>query len=136
MSSVQQLAEGLVERCQTVAGLTCYPLIHPSPKVPALCVGGPIRWTYDESMDGLWRPVFELVLYVNSANIVTAQESILAYVAPSGAKSVPAAIYGDPTLGNVAHDTRVLGGSGPPLEVESASGKTVRCALEVEVTAQ
>ena len=46
-----------------------------------------------------------------------------------------AAIYGDPTLGGLTAETRVLGGSRPPGEVETAGGRLLGCALEVEVLA-
>jgi hypothetical protein len=135
VSSVQQLAQGLANRCETIAGLACYPLMHPKPEPPAVCVAGPVRWAYDETFDGTWRPVFEVWVFVNPASLVNAQQALFAYLAPSGSKSIPAAIYGDPTLGRVANDTRVLGGSRPPAVVETAGGSLLGCALEVEVTA-
>jgi hypothetical protein len=136
VSSVQELAGGLARRCETVSGLRCYPFMHPKPEPPALCVNGPVRWTYDEAFEGLWRPVFELWVFVNPANLVTAQNpALFSYLAPTGARSIPAAIYGDPTLGGTANDTRVLGGSRPPAVVESAGGQLLACALEVEVLA-
>jgi hypothetical protein len=135
VSSVQQLAQGLAHRCETISGLACYPLMHPKPEPPAVCVGGPVRWEYDSTFDGTWRPVFEVWVFVNPASLVNAQQALFAYLAPSGSKSIPAAIYRDPTLGNVANDTRVLGGSRPPAVVETAGGSLLGCALEVEVTA-
>jgi hypothetical protein len=100
-----------------------------------VCVGGPVRWEYDSTFDGTWRPVFEVWVFVNPASLVNSQQALFAYLAPSGSKSIPAAIYGDPTLGSVANDTRVLGGSRPPAVVETAGGSLLGCALEVEVTA-
>jgi hypothetical protein len=136
VSSVQQLAEGLARRAGTIAGLRCYPLMHPKPEPPCVCVGGPIRWTYDETFDGTWRPVFEVWVLVNPANLPLAQNALFAYLAPTGQSSIPAAIYGDPTLGGAASDTRVLGGSRPPSVADYAGGSLLGCALEVEVTAQ
>lgn len=135
MSSLHDLREGLRRRGATVSGLRCYAEMHPKPEPPALCVNGPIRWTYDETFDGLWRPVFEVWLFVNPADLYRAQEAIDTYVAPTGAKSIPAAIYGDPSLGGVAHSTRLLGGTRPPAVVETAGGQLLGCALEVEVEA-
>jgi len=135
MSSVQQLAQGLANRCDTIAGLTCYPLMHPKPEPPAVCIGGPIRWTYDETFDATWRPVFEVWVFVNPASLVNAQQALFAYLAPTGAKSIPAAIYGDSSLGGVADSTKVLGGSRPPSVLETAGGSLLGCAVEVEVTA-
>lgn len=135
MASVGELAEGLARRCETIPGLRCYPVMHPKPEPPAVCVGGPIRWTYDETTDGTWRPVFEVWVFVNPADLYRAQQSLFTYLAPTGQKSIPAAIYGDPTLGLDGVETRVLGGTRPPTEAETAGGRLLGCALEVEVTA-
>jgi hypothetical protein len=86
-------------------------------------------------MEGYWRPVFECWVFVNPADLFRAQETLHAYIAPSGQKSLPAAIYGDPTLGGLTAETRVLGGARPPGEVETGSGRLLGCALEVEVLA-
>ena len=74
-ASVADLARGLRNRCETIAGLKCYDIMHPTPAAPAVCVNGPVRWTYDETMDGVWRPVFELWIYVNPANLPDAQRA-------------------------------------------------------------
>ena len=134
-ASVRDLALGLKERCQTIPGLRCYEVVPPKPEPPALCVSGPVRWTYDDTFDAVWRPVFELLVYVNPANLPLAQEALFAYVAPTGRQSIPAAIYGDPSLGGVANDTRVLGGSRAAQVVETAGGSLLSLALEVEVFA-
>lgn len=134
-ASVADLTRGLMERCRTIPGLRCYDVQSPKPEPPACCVLGPVRWTYDDTMDGTWRPVFELTLYVNDANLVEAQRQLFAYVAPSGPKSIPAALYGDTSLGGVANDTKVVGGSRPAAVVETAGGSLLSLALEVEVWA-
>jgi hypothetical protein len=135
VSSVLDLAEGLARRGRTISGLHCYNVMHPNPDPPALCVQGPVRWAYDETFDGTWRPVFQCWVLVNPANLTHAQQSLFTYLAPTGTASLPAAIYGDPTLGGVANDTKVLGGVGPPAQVNSDSGPLLGAALEVEVTA-
>lgn len=134
-ASVLELAQGLMRRCQTIPNLKCYDIQSPKPEPPACCVLGPVRWTYHQTLDGVWLPVFELALYVNDANLVEAQRQLFAYVAPSGPKSIPAALYGDPSLGGVANDTRVVGGSRPAQVVETAGGSLLSVALEVEVWA-
>lgn len=135
MTSVGELAQGLASRCATIDGLRCYAVMHPKPEPPAVCVGGPVRWTYDESMDGSWRVVFEVWAFVNAADLFRAQQALFTYLAPTGTKSLPAAIYGDPTLGGLSIDTRVLGGTRPPTETETAGGRLLGCALEVEILA-
>jgi hypothetical protein len=135
VSSVLELARGLAAACEGISGLRCYPVMHPKPEPPALCVAGPIRWTYDETMDALWRPVFELWVFVNPADLFRAQEQLFAYLAPTGARSIPARLYGDPSLGGVAQECKVLGGVRPPAVADTAGGSLLGCALEVEVTA-
>jgi hypothetical protein len=135
VSSLRELAEGLARCGESVPGLRCYPVMHPKPEPPCLCVAGPIRWTYDATMDGVWTPVFECWVLVLGADLYRGQQNLEPYIAPSGTKSVPAAIYRDPTLGGAAHTTRVLGAVRPPAEVETAGGRLVGCALEVEVEA-
>jgi hypothetical protein len=135
VSSVLELAQGLARRCETISGLRCYHVMHPKPEPPAACVAGPVRWTYDETFDGTWRPVFEVWVFVNPADLYRAQEALFAYLAPTGTKSIPAALYADTTLGGVANDTRVLGGARPPTVTDTAGGQLLGCALEVEVTA-
>ena len=143
-ASVQELTDGLMRRGMTIAGLRCYPFVPADPKLPAMVVTGPIRWTYDEAMEfeaeegvlcRYWRPIFEVALYVSSADFHGGQRQLHAYMAPSGTKSLLAAIYGDPTLGGVADDTKVLGGLRPPTEMEVAGVKLLSCSLEVEVHA-
>ena len=136
MSSVHDLREGLKRRAETISGLRAYAEMHPKPEPPCFCVNGPIRWTYDDTMDGTWRPVFECWVFVNPADLYRAQQALDTYMAPTGPKSIPAALYGDTTLDGAAHDVRVLGGSRPPGVVETAGGQLLGWAVEVEVTAQ
>ena len=135
MSSLYDLREGLRVRAETISGLHCYAEMHPKPEPPAFCVNGPIRWTYDETMDGTWRPVFECWVFVLAADLYRAQQALDTYMAPTGPKSIPAAIYGDSTLDGAASDVRVLGGSRPPGVVDISGGQLLGWAVEVEVTA-
>ena len=139
MSSLYDLREGLRRRAETISGLRCYAEMHPKPEPPAFCVNGPIRWTYDETMgpegERQWTPVFECWVFVNPADLYRAQQALDTYMAPTGPKSIPAAIYADSTLDGAASDVRVLGGSRPPGVTETAGGQLLGWAVEVEVTA-
>jgi len=135
MSSVQQLAQGLANRCDTISGLRCYAAVPPAPQPPAMYVRGPMRWTYDDTFEGYWRPIFELWVVVNPADTFRAEQALHTYLAPTGQHSIPAAVYGDPTLGGVADTTRCLGGTAPPGMVQFDSGPLLGCAIEVEVLA-
>jgi hypothetical protein len=137
MASVQQLVDGLVARCKTISGLRCYAGLPPQRVTPSMSVVGPVRWVYDESMaeEGarLWRPVFDVIVAVGEEDALRGQQKLWTYLAPNGSQSIPAALYGDPTLGGVANDTRVLGGGRPPQSVEIGGGRQLEAALEVEV---
>jgi hypothetical protein len=135
VSSLHDLRDGLRRRAETIGGLRTYAEMHPKPEAPAFCVNGPVRWTYDETFDGTWRPVFECWVLVSASDLYRAQEALDTYVAPSGAKSIAAAIYADTTLGGVADDTRVIGGARPYTTVDTAGVPLLGFALEVEVTA-
>ncbi|HEX2514683.1 MAG TPA: hypothetical protein VH257_08265 [Chloroflexota bacterium] len=135
MSTVNELAQGLARRCETVHGLRCYPEMAAKPEPPAVCIGGPIRWVYDESFDATWRPVFEVWVFVAAADPRSSQQALFSYLAPTGSRSIPAALYGDTTLGGVAEEVKVLGGVRPPAVTDTAGGQLLGCALEVEVTA-
>ena len=74
-------------------------------------------------------------MFVNPADLPARSRPCTPTWPRAGPQSIPAAIYGDPTLGGAANDTRVLGGSRPPTVVETAGGRCSAVALEVEVTA-
>ena len=135
MATMGEVAEGLAKRCRGIPDLTCYPVMHTAPAAPALCVQGPVRWTYNETMDGTWRAVFALWVLVNSADLYRAQQALYTYLAPTGTMSVPAAVFQDPTLGLPNVEATVLGGSSPPTVQGDSGGRLLGCAVEVEVTA-
>ena len=84
MSSLYELREGLRVRAETISGLRCYAEMHPKPEPPAFCVNGPIRWTYDETFDSTWRPVFECWVFVNPADLYRAQQALDTLHGPHG----------------------------------------------------
>ena len=140
MATPQQLAEGLRDRLRTISGLRAYDTMAAKPEPPAACVLGPTAATeYDLTFQGdagLWKPVFEIEVFVSAADLGRAQQALRAYVSPAGDKSIPAAIYGDVTLGGVADFARVLRISRTPVLVETAGGQLLSTSLAVEVTAE
>ena len=135
MSSVPDIVRGLARACDDIPGLRCYPEMAAKPEPPALCVGGPIRWEYDTSFDATWRPVFEVWVFVQAADLRSSQQALFEYLAPTGTRSIPAALYRDTRLGGAAEEVKVLGGVRPPAVTDTAGGQLLGCALEVEVTA-
>lgn len=134
MATPQEVADALAVALRTISGLRVYDTASMKPEVPAACVLGPTTGTgYDESFDGLWRPVFEVEVFVNAADPSRGQQALRAYVAPTGAKSIPAAIYGDPTLGGVVNFARVVRVTRNPVLVDSAGGQVLSTALAVEM---
>lgn len=140
MATPQELAEGLRDALRTISGLRAYDTMPEKPEAPAACVLGPTAateydLTFQNAIDGLWRPVFEISVFVSRVDVARGQQALRAYVSPVGDKSIPAALYGDPTLGGRAEFTRVLRISTDPVIVETSGGQLLRTTLAVEVTA-
>ena len=132
MATLAQLRSGLQARLNTISGLRTYAYMAPKPEPPAACVNSG-EHAYDATFEGEWTPQFEVWVFVHPADLVRAQQKLDAYLAPSGATSIPAAIHADPSLGGVADSCRVLRVSRPPALVETASGPLLGAALAVEV---
>jgi hypothetical protein len=139
VATPQELAEGLRDVLRTISGLRVYDTMNPKPEPPAACILGPTAATeYDVTLDGgddgLWRPVFDIEVFVASSELPRAQQALRAYVSPKGDKSIPAAIYGDPTLGGRAQFARVTRISRSPVLVETSGGQMLNTVLSCEVT--
>lgn len=106
MATLLELTQGLKDRLSTIAGLRTN-AVEPSAPVP------PAAWPFlrtgifDQDFEGAVTWTFSIYVIVGAASDQHAQNNLMPYLAPSGAKSVRAAIEGDPTLGGVADSTRV-----------------------------
>ena len=87
---------------------------------------------FDVTFDG--RDDFRLVLRIlmSAADARTGQAALLGYLSRSGATSVRAAVYTDPTLGGVVSDCKVTGARGYG-DVEWAGQLFYGAELVVEV---
>ena len=109
MASLIALRDGIQARLETISGLRCYHNVPDKPELPAaLVVAPPNVVTYDESMGGTARWLFDLVVLVSRWDAARAQDAIDPYIDTAGTQSVKAAIEGDGTLGGVADTTRVM----------------------------
>lgn len=100
-ASVVQVLDGLVTRLQTIDGLRCYDR-------PADIVAAPAAFTLLEAVDfqnafALGDPRMEITVTVIVARTSdrAAYERMSEYVAPTGSRSIRAAIEADRSLGGV-----------------------------------
>ena len=132
-ATLTQIRNGIKARCETIAGLTGYAIEPASPKYPA-------AWTFPQRIN--YHPVFEdkatytlsVSVGVASTELGHAQSNLDPYLAPSGAKSVVAALEADPSLGGVADSLRVVALTG--YGARDLGGSTAIIAtFEVEILA-
>lgn len=137
MAAVQEIKAGIAAACDRIDGLRCYGEMPDNPQVPATAVFGPTRWQYSQTFEGLVVYTFELHTVVSYNDKPRAQQALDAYIAPTGAKSIPAALneWGTTTLEGLAESVRVVGGFRPYLVVESSGGPLLEAVVEVEVYA-
>lgn len=102
---IAAIRDGIKTRLATISGLRCHDTVPGQVMVPAAVVV-PVSdtfATYDVAMGGVHNLAFTVTLVVSSAWDRTAQDLLDSFIDSSGAKSVFAALSGDPTLGgNVA----------------------------------
>lgn len=107
MATLIQIRTGLAARLDTISGLEVYRRMPGSISPPCAAVGGP-EIDYDNAFqrggDDWTIPVR---VYVSRADDDAGQDALDAYLAPTGAVSVKAAIEGDGTLGGIVDSTRV-----------------------------
>ena len=115
-------------RAETIPGLRCYAEMHPKPEPPAMCVGGPIRWTYDETMDGHLAPRLRVLGLRQPGQPAPGAAGAVRLPGPERASraSPPPSMVTRPSVAPRS-DTRVLGGARPPTVVETAGGSLLGC---------
>jgi len=107
MASITNIRTGLATRLATITGLRTAATMPDLPNPPvAIVIPDNISFddTFQRGMDTL---TFRIFLVVGRADERTAQNSLDAFCATSGASSVKAAVEGDRTLGGAAFDCRV-----------------------------
>lgn len=138
MASVQEIKAAVKERLATIPQARAYATVLPNPSDNSLCVVGPARWTYSTDFDAKTRYVFEVGIYLAPGDLVRAQTRLDAYLAPTGAASIKAAIEGGDApfagrLGGACDYARVVGGTEYGRLVDVAGSQMLYAAVEVEV---
>lgn len=109
MASIKAIRDGLKTRLATITGLYTHDTIPDDVYPPAAIVGFPTTVSYDLVMRSpVARYTFPVRLVAGRVMEGQGQDAIDDYCSPDGASSVRAAIDADPTLGGVAHSTRVV----------------------------
>src|SRR5262245_11177206 len=106
MATVAAIRTGLKARLETT-GIRAVDY-RPGSINPPVAIVARQTTLYDLTFDGADDNTFIITVYVQHGDERAAQDSLDAYLVPSGATSVAAAIHGDPTLGGVVDFTRVV----------------------------
>ena len=134
--SVTEIKTGIKDRLATISGARAYATVLPNPSDNALCVVGPSRWTYSTDFDAKTRYFFEIAIYLAPGDLVRAQTRLDAYLAPTGAASLKAAIEGGSPpgrLGGACDYARVVGGTEYGRLVDVAGSQMLYASVECEV---
>jgi hypothetical protein len=138
VASVTAIKTGIKDRLSTISGARPYATVQPNPSDNALCVVGPQRWTYSRDFDGGVQYFFEIGIYLAPADLSRAQTRLDAYLAPTGAASIKAAVEGGDApfagrLGGACDYARVVGGTEYGRLVDVAGSQMLYASVEVEV---
>jgi len=108
MASLEAIMQGIESRLATIAGLRVSDTLPGAINPPQAIVGVPPVDSYVTSLGGI-RPTLAptVTVLVSSTMDRVGQLALAAYADPSGARSVPAAIAADPTLGGVVGGCQV-----------------------------
>jgi len=112
-ATLQQVREELAARARAIDGLRCTAEVPAKPQPGMLSVRGPIRWTYDVSMDGDWSVTFAIDLFANPQDLQRAQQLLDAYLSPAGSKSVPHVLEDTVVTTGIIDSANVIGGNSP-----------------------
>ena len=110
MATVSEVRNGIKARLATIDGLRANATEPASPSPPA---AWPIPRTgaYNADFEGDTTLQMVVRVVVNPADLNRGQTALDAYLSPTGANSIKAAIEADPSLGGVVDSTRVIGWS-------------------------
>lgn len=133
MATLTQVREALKARLATVRNLTAYAIEPGTPFCPAAWTL-PIRINYHASYDGDLTFTVGVTVAVQLGDLGQAQTALDDYLAPSGTKSVVAALETPPSGGDALDSVRVVAMTS--YATREMGGKSVLTAgLEVEVYA-
>lgn len=135
MASLSEIKAGLKARFQAYLpnDVRCYAEDPMNPQVPAVWIYGPTEGTvYDQDFDGdtVWR--LEAIVGLSAADMTRAQDAMNAYLSPTGARSLRAAVRADETLGGTVDYARVVGVGESPRLADAAGSQLLRASVRVE----
>lgn len=109
MASIKALRDGLKTRLAAVSGIYTHDTIPDDVYPPAAIVGFPTTVRYDFAMrTAVSRYSFPVRVIAGRTTERESQDRIDDLCSPDGASSIRAAVDADPTLGGVAHSSRVV----------------------------
>lgn len=109
MASIKGLRDGLKTRLATVTGIYTHDTIPDDVYPPAAIVGFPTTVRYDFTMrTPVSRYTFPVRVIAGRVAEDEGQDKVDDLCSPDGALSIRAAVDSDPTLGGVAHSSRVV----------------------------
>jgi hypothetical protein len=135
MATLGEIREALRVRVATIDGLHTYRIMSLKPEPPACCVI-PRSAQFSQTFDGDVLYTFDVWVYVSPTDLERAQAAIDEYMAPTGAKSIAAAIHADQSLGGVVDYARVIGWVDYGRMLDVAGGQLLSAPLQVEVRAR
>lgn len=133
MATLTEIRNAFKGQLGAVRNITAYAIQPAKPNYPAAWVL-PLRANYHADYDGSMSWVFAVTAAVSMTDQGQAQKALDDYVAPSGDKSVVAALESDPTLGDVVDSCKVLGLTNYGIQ-EIAGIAALTATWEVEVYA-
>jgi hypothetical protein len=109
LASIKALRDGLKTRLAAVSGIYTHDTIPDDVYPPAAIVGFPTTVRYDFAMrTPVSRYTFPVRVIAGRTTERESQDRIDDLCSPDGASSIRAAVDADPTLGGVAHSSRVV----------------------------
>lgn len=109
MASIKSIRDGLKTRLATVTGIYAHDTIPDDLYPPAAIVGFPTTVAYDFTMrTAVSRYTFPVRVIAGRVAEGEGQDKIDDLCSPDGSLSIRAAVDADPTLGGVAHSSRVV----------------------------
>lgn len=107
MASVSELRIGLATNLATISGLRTAATMPDNPN-PPIAIIQPENISYDDTFHrGMNTYQFAVIVVVGKVSERSGQNSLDAYISPTGSHSIKLAVESDKTLGGKAYDVRV-----------------------------
>lgn len=137
MPTLRQIRVGLAANLKAIPGCQVSPYMLSSPTHPCLYVLPHSEGVlYDQAMlRGVDQWMLSVVAETTMGGDRAAQELMDEFMAPSGAKSVKAAVESDRTLGGTVDDLRVVSASGYSVRPREGGGAVLWVEWAVQILA-